>query len=122
MNPDQLRQELRQARRELVRKDRQQAIQRQQIAHLRAVLARKHSGEEDHGVKPENVVWIFGSGRTGSTWLSLMMRELPNCARWNEPNVGHLFGQLYYQQSLYAKGDRDDFILAKIGRASCRER
>src|SRR5215210_3236821 len=21
-------------------------------------------------VRPENVVWIFGSGRTGSTWLS----------------------------------------------------
>jgi hypothetical protein len=109
MNPGQLRQELRQARRELARKDRQQAIQDQQIAHLRAVLARRQSGQEDYGVKPENVVWIFGSGRTGSTWLAFMMRELPNCARWNEPNVGHLFGHLYYQESLYGKDDRDNF-------------
>lgn len=29
--------------------------------------------EPPAGVSPENMVWIFGAGRTGSTWLAGMM-------------------------------------------------
>jgi hypothetical protein len=47
-------------------------------------------------VNPENVIWIFGHGRTGSSWLAKMMRDLPDHALWNEPLVGELFGNLYY--------------------------
>lgn len=43
------------------------------------------------GVVPENVVWIFGTGRTGSTWLAAMMEEPKNHALWFEPRVGALF-------------------------------
>ena len=39
----------------------------------------------------ENVVWIFGAGRTGSTWLSSMMDEMPGHEVWFEPMVGELF-------------------------------
>ena len=46
---------------------------------------------EDAGVKPENIVWIFGAGRTGSSWLSQMMGELRGHTVWFEPWVGALF-------------------------------
>ena len=99
------------ARQELRRASRTLAKQEQEIAALRARLAKWEAGDEAEGVKAENIIWIFGSGRTGSTWLSGMMKALPGHARWNEPNVGHLFGHLYHQRSLYSKEDKDNFIL-----------
>jgi hypothetical protein len=48
------------------------------------------------GVSPENIVWIFCSNRSGSTWLSSMMGEVEGHEVWNEPLVGKLFGDLYY--------------------------
>ena len=48
------------------------------------------------GVRPENIVWIFGTGRSGSTWLGSMMGGLDGCAMWNEPLVGNLFGNFHY--------------------------
>jgi Sulfotransferase family len=48
------------------------------------------------GVGPENIVWIFGTGRSGSTWLGSMMGDLDGCAMWNEPLVGNLFGNFHY--------------------------
>ncbi len=50
-------QRLEEARRELEGKD-------QALAELRVQLLR---GGTEGGVKAENVVWIFGSGRSGST-------------------------------------------------------
>ena len=47
-------------------------------------------------IKPENIVWIFGNAKTGSTWLSWMMEEPKGHAVWREPYVGELFGRLYY--------------------------
>ena len=47
------------------------------------------------GIDPGRMVWIFGSGRSGSTWLRSMMGE-PEAARvWEEPMVGRLFGEFY---------------------------
>lgn len=43
------------------------------------------------GLNPEHVTWIFGTGRTGSTWLAAMMEEPENHAVWFEPCVGELF-------------------------------
>ncbi|HVF01242.1 MAG TPA: sulfotransferase domain-containing protein [Rubrobacteraceae bacterium] len=48
-------------------------------------------------VNPENVVWIFCTGRSGSTWLRSMMEELAACKVWEEPKVGQLFGEFYYK-------------------------
>ncbi|MBA3472422.1 MAG: sulfotransferase domain-containing protein [Rubrobacter sp.] len=47
------------------------------------------------GVNPENVVWIFCTGRSGSTWLRAMIEELVSCRVWEEPKVGQLFGEFY---------------------------
>lgn len=53
------------------------------------------AGGREGGVDPANVVWIFGSGRSGSTWLRRMMEEMPKHKVWEEPMVGALFGDFY---------------------------
>ena len=50
----------------------------------------------------ENIIWVFGTIRTGSTWLGSMMRDLNRCKLWNEPRVGEMFGVFYYQRSATA--------------------
>jgi hypothetical protein len=93
--------------------NRKLARQQEEIAALQLRLARKGAGDADGGVRPENVVWIFGSGRTGSSWLSFMMRDLPDHTRWNEPLVGYLFGHTYYEWFRHRADDLTDrnFIL-----------
>jgi sulfotransferase family protein len=98
--------------RQLERTNQRLARQEEENAVLRARLARRAAGEELEGVRPENIVWVLGSGRTGSSWLSSMMRTLPDHARWNEPNVGKLFGRFYYERTLQGKEHKDNFILA----------
>ena len=69
-------------------------------------------GGEAGGIKPENIVWIFGSGRTGSTWLSAMMGEIKGQTVWREPLVGTLFGHLYYVRAGHRIGKQGKhFIL-----------
>jgi hypothetical protein len=46
-------------------------------------------------IDPARMVWIFGSGRSGSTWLRSMMGELEDAGVWEEPMVGRLFGEFY---------------------------
>jgi hypothetical protein len=57
---------------------------------------RPRARRSSRGIKPENIVWIFGTGRSGSTWLGSMMEGLDGCAMWNEPLVGNLFGNFHY--------------------------
>jgi Sulfotransferase family len=64
-------------------------------------------------IKAENFVWIFGVGRSGSTWLASMMGELTGGQFWNEPLVGKLFGDLYYSGSGTLQADRDNFVYAR---------
>jgi Sulfotransferase domain len=64
------------------------------------------------GVRPENIVWIFGSGRSGSTWLSSMMGDLTGQTLWGEPWVGTLFGNFYYGQD-EGRRNNPQFILGR---------
>jgi hypothetical protein len=57
---------------------------------------RSRTRRPSRGMMPENIVWIFGTGRSGSTWLGSMMEGLEGCAMWNEPLVGNLFGNFHY--------------------------
>lgn len=50
------------------------------------------------GPREERLIWMFGSPRTGSTWLSRMMAEFDNQERWHEPYVGLLFGSFLYER------------------------
>src|SRR5215211_2083570 len=58
-------------------------------------LRTRESSSRGDGVKPENMIWIFGSGRSGSTWLRSMMGEMNDHRFWEEPMVGRLFGEFY---------------------------
>jgi hypothetical protein len=68
------------------------------------------AGEETDGMRPENLVWVFGTARTGSSWLSAIMGEIGGYSRWHEPLVGHLFGNLYYERAGHRSED-EHFIL-----------
>lgn len=52
-------------------------------------------GVRTAGVDPERMIWIFGSGRSGSTWLRSIMGEMGGVRVWEEPMIGRLFGEFY---------------------------
>jgi hypothetical protein len=57
---------------------------------------------------------MFGSPRTGSTWLSRMMAEFDNQERWHEPYVGLLFGSFLYERLQNSKLlDNASFIMGE---------
>jgi hypothetical protein len=93
---------------------------RKQSKELRELRARVAEGinPEQGGVRPENVIWILGYARTGSTWLALMMEELDNHAVWREPYVGALFGNLYYDWVGEKHFETKHFILGRRFRES----
>lgn len=49
-------------------------------------------------MRPESLIWIFGHGRSGTSWLARMMAELPRHGLWNEPLVGELFGDFFHRK------------------------
>ena len=46
------------------------------------------SGSGSGNINPENMVWILGSPRTGSTWLGEILGEPRGHALWKEPFFG----------------------------------
>ncbi len=62
------------------------------------------------GVNPENVVWIFCTARSGSTWLRGMLDDLVDGEVWEEPKVGRLFGE-FYSRAQKAQLGRADYVL-----------
>ena len=92
------------------------AAREREVSRLRAELDGAAGGTP--GVRPENVVWIFGSGRTGSTWLSHMMMETENHTLWGEPLVGKLFADLYFSQTGRLQREIEPFILSEPHRAA----
>jgi hypothetical protein len=71
---------------------------------------RRRGRPVDEGIAPERLIWIFGSARTGSTWLGAMMADFEGHAWWHEPMVGYLFGHLYYERARARRRD-ENFIL-----------
>jgi hypothetical protein len=74
-------------------------------------LRRRFHGATAGGVRPENIVWIFGSGRSGSTWLRSMMGDPSQHLVWEEPMVGQLFGN-FHRRAEKANLERPDFVMA----------
>ena len=72
----------------------------------------ERDAEAGAGIKPENVIWILGSGRTGSTWLGRMMGDLTDHTLWHEPYVGEIFGSAYYRRAWERQRQRKDYILS----------
>ena len=84
-----------------------------EAARLRARLKGRNARGND--VTPENIIWIFGSGRSGSTWLRSMMEDLDRHQAWEEPMVGRLFGE-FLNQAKEVDLRRSDFIMANATR------
>jgi hypothetical protein len=78
--------------RQSLQRDLEKALRR-----LGALPRRAPENGPESRSNPGNMVWIFGSGRSGSTWLGLMMGELKGYALWNEPQVGSMFGRFYHE-------------------------
>jgi hypothetical protein len=84
---------------------------------LEVTARRRLGGGEVGGVVPENVVWIFGFGRSGSTWLMRMMGSLRGCCLWDEPMIGELFGS-FYDKAPRWRLRSPGFIMSESGRES----
>lgn len=97
---------------ERLRKYRERVEQQgRELAGLRKKLSGRDTGAVSRSIQPENVVWMFGYGRTGSTWLSYMMAEISGHTAWFEPYVGALFGDFYYTQAWKGQLKNKHFIL-----------
>jgi hypothetical protein len=72
--------ELAQIRETIVRKNekleklrRQLVVKDRELAKLRADLGTSRAKAQVEGIRPENIIWIFGTAKTGSTWLGSLM-------------------------------------------------
>jgi hypothetical protein len=83
---------------ELKKVRRQMEVQYQELARLRATPKTDASNTQVAGIKPESIIWVFGTARTGSTWFSTLMGDPPEHEEWREPQVGDLFGSHYYKR------------------------
>jgi hypothetical protein len=95
----------RKLKRQLEEKDREIARLRERVKRLRRQLP-------ERTVAPENFVWIFGSPRSGSTWLAKMLSFPEGRDRWGEPFFGvvlalrtKIANQMYVERSKYVLGD-----------------
>jgi hypothetical protein len=63
-------------------------------------------------INPENIVWILGSPRTGSTWLGEILGEPRGHALWKEPFFGVVLG---FRNNLANRGyvDSGQFVLGE---------
>lgn len=67
-----------------------------------------HSGEVTPN--PDNIVWIFCTARSGSTWLRAMLADSLPSEVWEEPKVGQLFGA-FYDQAKQGQLGSSNFVL-----------
>jgi hypothetical protein len=101
--------ELRQAREELAERNRRIRKLRERLEErdreLEDLRVRVSGGILSSGaVKADRIVWIFCTGRSGSTWLASMMGDLDSNEMWDEPLVGALFGEFYDQRVGHKRG------------------
>ncbi len=71
-------------------------------------------------MRAEDLVWIFGTGRSGSTWLASMLAEMEGHHLWNEPLVGRLFGG-FYDEVFPRTAGRESFIMSEANREAWLE-
>jgi hypothetical protein len=113
-----LAQRLEQAEQQIRKQREQMRKQSQELKELRTKVAENVHGTQYHGINPENIIWILGTARTGSTWLASMMEELEGHTVWREPYVGELFGRFYYNWVGEKHFETKHFILGRRSRES----
>ena len=90
----------RDAPKEVERLTKELAATQKRLALLRERAEKAESGTGD----ASRLLWIFGTGRSGTTWLAEMLSELPGVVHWGEPLVGALFGEFKYRRAAHKKG------------------
>src|ERR687885_1209207 len=85
-----------------------------ETARLWARLGGKYS--RNTGIRAENIIWILGSGRSGSTWLRSMVEDLDRHQAWEEPMVGQLFGEFYRRAHSWELETRSDHRVGEDSR------
>jgi hypothetical protein len=109
---------LREAEGKIERQRRQLHQLSKELHDLRKKVSEDARGGGYRGIAPEQVVWIFGTARTGSTWLAFMMEELEGSTVWREPYVGALFGRFYYEWVGEKHFKTKHFVLGERARSS----
>lgn len=61
--------------------------------------------------KAESLIWIFGTGRAGSHWLTAMLEELDGNRVWHEPMIGELFSDFYFKRVSKVRRKDEHFVL-----------
>jgi hypothetical protein len=89
-------QKLEQAQRQLEQNQQRLEKKDRRITQLEKQSETTKSGDTN----PENIIWILGTARSGSSWLARMMLDLESHVVWNEPRVGELFGEYMYWHEL----------------------
>jgi hypothetical protein len=84
-------------------------------AGRRGRLSGREPTSQAAGIDPGNMIWIFGSARSGSTWLRNMMTEIEGHRAWDEPSIGRLFGDFRNRVS-EVELRRHDFIMSEVTR------
>lgn len=84
-----------------------------ELARLKAFPSASSGDPADGGIHPGSIVWVFGTARTGSTWLSSMMAELTGRNHWVEPYAGTLFGPTFYKLPWRLIGERKSALLSR---------
>jgi len=62
------------------------------------LISELRKGEQERsvaGTSEDRIAWIFGCGRTGSTWLAEMLGDFPKIRRWHEPYFGRLLRHVH---------------------------
>lgn len=74
------------------REDEIRRLQERVVGQTRTIqqLKTRLSSWEQSGEAASRIIWIFGAGRSGSTWLVRMLGELPDLDAWFEPRFGSL--------------------------------
>lgn len=92
-----------------IRKSYYRLIERYHALRL-ARASQGRSTEARAGINAENMIWIFCTSRSGSTWLRSMLADLLPGEVWEEPKVGLLFGGFYERAQEGQLGSRN-FVL-----------
>jgi LPS sulfotransferase NodH len=74
----------------------------EEVERLTAELEETRRELEAEPFDASRVLWIFGTGRSGTTWLASMLAGFG--AHWNEPYLGALFGEFYYGRAAHTRG------------------
>jgi|GEM_PF-1289812 len=64
-------------------------------AELLKVLHEREGDQRESAPFDDHIAWVTGCGRTGSTWLSEMLGEIPSMRRWHEPYFGRFLRHVH---------------------------